>query len=78
VNTGEHTQAICLQNKTDKIRTINESDETQGRCSSNKRLTASNEKKNKRLPQQQTTDSIHHNLKEEPSALQSLSIFDST
>ncbi len=29
------------------------------------------------LPQQ-TADSIHHNLKEEPSALRSLSIFDST
>jgi hypothetical protein len=30
------------------------------------------------LPQQQRADSIHHNLKEEPSTLQSLSIFDST
>jgi hypothetical protein len=34
--------------------------------------------KTKMLPQQQTADSIHQNLKEEPSALQSLSIFDST
>jgi hypothetical protein len=30
------------------------------------------------LLQQQKTDSSHHNLKEEPSALRSLSIFDST
>jgi hypothetical protein len=37
------------------------------------RLTASNE-----LLQQQKLESIHHNLKEEPSALGSLSIFDST
>jgi hypothetical protein len=30
------------------------------------------------MPQQQEADSIQHNLKEEPSALRSLSIFDST
>jgi hypothetical protein len=34
--------------------------------------------RNKMLPQQQTTDRIRQNLQEEPSALQSLSIFDST
>jgi hypothetical protein len=36
-------------------------------------LTASN-----KLLQQQKIDSSHHNLKEEPSALRTLSIFDST
>jgi hypothetical protein len=40
---------------------------------SQQRLTVSN-----KLLQQQKPDSSHHNLKEEPSALRSLSIFDST
>ncbi len=45
----------------------------QDAASATKKLTASN-----KLLQQQKTDSSHHNLKEEPSALRSLSIFDST
>jgi hypothetical protein len=58
-------------------------------CLSNKRLTAFNrhqealnnqkaDRLQRELLQQQKTDSSHHNLKEEPSALRSLSIFDST
>jgi hypothetical protein len=46
-----------------------------GGCFNTKTKTDSLQQK---LLQQQKPDSIHHNLKEEPSGLRSLSIFDST
>jgi hypothetical protein len=61
-------QQCCFSNK--RLTAFNKH---QDAASATKKLTASN-----KLLQQQKTDSSHHNLKEEPSALRSLSIFDST